>query len=136
MDVHSSVQRSYNMSQIKNKDTRPEVITRHWLWHNGYRYRLHCRDIPGKPDIVFRKQKKIIFVHGCFWHKHNCDYFQWPQTNKDLWKQKILTNVKRDRNIYLELEAKGWHYLIVWECQLNNQNLKSTLDQIVAFLSN
>ena len=135
MDVHSPTQRSYNMSQIKDKDTRPEVVTRRWLWHNGYRYRLHCKDLPGKPDIVFRKQKKVIFVHGCFWHKHNCDYFQWPQTNTDFWKQKILANVKRDESIYSELETKGWHYLIVWECQLRNENLKYTWGRLAKFLS-
>lgn len=135
MDVHSPTQRSYNMSQIKDKDTRPEVITRHWLWHNGYRYRLHCKDLPGKPDIVFQKEKKVIFVHGCFWHKHNCDYFQWPQTNMAFWKDKILNNVERDKSIYSELETKGWRYMIVWECQLRNENLKSTWNKVSSFLS-
>lgn len=135
MDVHSPTQRSYNMSRIRDKDTRPEAITRHWLWHNGYRYRLHCKDLPGKPDIVFHKQKKVIFVHGCFWHKHNCDYFQWPKTNTDFWKNKILNNVERDKSIYSKLEIKGWRYMIVWECQLKNGNLKSTWNKIAAFLS-
>ena len=135
MDVHSPTQRSYNMSQIRDKDTRPEVITRRWLWRNGYHYRLRCKDLPGKPDIVFRKQKKVIFVHGCFWHKHNCDYFQWPQTNTDFWKQKILANIKRDENIYSELETKGWRYLIIWECQLRNGNFRYTCDRLAKFLS-
>ena len=134
MDVHSPTQRSYNMSQIRDKDTRPEAITRHWLWHNGYRYRLHCKDLSGKPDIVFHKQKKVIFVHGCFWHKHNCDYFQWPKTNKDFWKNKILNNVERDKSVYSELDTKGWRYMIVWECQLRNKDLNPLWDKVTAFL--
>ncbi len=72
MDVHSKEQRSYNMSRIKGKDTKPEMKVRRWLWDNGYRYRLHRKDLPGKPDIVFPGKKKAVFVHGCFWHKHNC----------------------------------------------------------------
>ena len=135
MDVHSPTQRSYNMSRIRNKDTKPEAIARHWLWHNGYRYRLHCKDLPGKPDIVFHKQKKVIFVHGCFWHKHDCDYFQWPKTNTEFWENKILNNVERDKNTYSELENKGWRYMIIWECQLKNENLKSTWNKVSAFLS-
>jgi DNA mismatch endonuclease (patch repair protein) len=123
------------MSQIRDKDTKPEVITRRWLWHNGYRYRLHCKDLPGKPDIVFTKQKKVIFVNGCFWHKHDCEYFRWPKTNADFWKKKILSNVERDKNRYLKLEKKGWRYMIVWACQLRNENLKSTWNKVSAFLS-
>ena len=134
MDVHSPTQRSFNMSRIRNKDTRPEAITRRWLWHSGYRYRLHSKHMPGKPDIVFAKQKKVIFVHGCFWHKHDCEYFQWPQINKDFWGKKILDNVERDKKTYSELETQGWRYMIVWECQLKNKYLKSTWSKIAAFL--
>jgi DNA mismatch endonuclease (patch repair protein) len=136
MDVHSATQRSYNMSQIRDKDTTPEVLIRRWLWRNGYRYRLHCKDLPGKPDIVFRKQRKVIFVHGCFWHKHNCDYFRWPQTNASFWKDKISSNVKRDEDMYSELETEGWHYLIIWECELRNDSFTCTCDRLVEFLSN
>ncbi len=134
MDVHSRKQRSYNMSQIKGKDTKPEMIVRKWLWNNGYRYRLHRKDLPGKPDIVFPGRKKAIFVNGCFWHKHDCKYFKWPKSNKEFWHQKIEGNVKRDAENYSKLVSAGWEYLIIWECELKKPDLTPQWDKIKKFL--
>jgi len=122
VDVHSPEQRSYNMSRIKGKNTKPELIVRKWLWSQGYRYRLHRKDLPGKPDIVFSGRKKVIFVHGCFWHKHNCRYFKWPETNPEFWKKKINENVRRDQKNYQDLIADGWHYFVVWECEIRQKD--------------
>jgi DNA mismatch endonuclease, patch repair protein len=120
MDVHSPEQRSFNMSQIKGKDTKPELLVRRWLWGHGYRYRLHYKNLPGKPDIVFPGRKKVIFVQGCFWHKHDCQYFKWPKSNAEFWRQKIEGNVCRDQRNFASLIASGWVYLIIWECTFKN----------------
>ena len=135
MDVHSPEQRSFNMSCIKGKNTKPEMIVRQWLWRNGYRYRLHRKDLPGKPDIVFAGRKKVIFVHGCFWHKHDCKYFKWPKSNAEFWHQKIEGNVHRDADNCAALTAAGWDYLVVWECELKEKNLEPLWDLIAAFLN-
>ena len=116
MDVHSPKQRSFNMSRIRSRDTKPELMVRKWLWSHGYRYRLHCRDLPGKPDVVFLGRRKVIFVNGCFWHRHDCRYFKWPKSNAEFWKRKIEGNVLRDQANYQLLTASDWVYLIVWEC--------------------
>lgn len=134
MDVHSSEQRSFNMSQIKGKNTKPEMIVRKWLWQNGYRYRLHRKDLPGKPDIVFLGRKKVIFVNGCFWHKHNCKYFKWPKSNVEFWQQKIEGTVRRDADNCNALIAAGWDYIIIWECEIKEKNLKPLWDRVKAFL--
>jgi len=120
MDVHSPKQRSFNMSKIKAKNTKPELLVRKWLWANGYRYRLHYKKLPGKPDIVFLGRKKVIFVHGCFWHKHNCQYFKWPKSNAEFWRQKIEGNVHRDQKNFASLITSDWVYLIIWECTFKN----------------
>ncbi len=125
MDVHSPEQRRYNMSRIKGKNTRPELLVRKWLWANGYRYRLHYKKLPGKPDLVFPGRKKAVFIHGCFWHKHNCKYFKWPKTNAEFWKKKIGDTVKRDQNIYRSLAADGWNFFVVWECSLKTDKAKT-----------
>lgn len=124
MDVHSKDQRSYNMSRIKGKDTKPEILVRKWLSSNGFRYRLHRKDLPGKPDIAFIKLKKAIFIHGCFWHRHNCRYFKWPQTNPEFWKKKINESAARDQKKYAELTALGWKYFIIWECELKSNSVE------------
>ncbi len=133
MDVHSPEQRSYNMSRIKGKDTKPELLVRKWLWSRGYRYRLHRKDLPGKPDIVFPRHRKAVFVHGCFWHKHDCRYFKWPRTNREFWKKKINENVRRDQKNYQDLIADGWNYFIVWECELKNK-FESTMHFLESFI--
>ena len=133
MDVHSPEQRSYNMSRIKGKNTKPELLIRKWLWSQGYRYRLHRKDLPGKPDIVFSGRKRVVFVHGCFWHKHDCKYFKWPQTNSEFWKKKINENVRRDQKNYRTLTVYGWSYFIVWECQVRGEN-SEILGQLKNFI--
>lgn len=133
MDVHSPEQRSYNMSRIKSKNTKPELLVRKWLWSQGYRYRLHQNNLPGKPDIVFTRHRKAVFVNGCFWHKHHCKFFKWPQTNTEFWKKKINENVRRDRKYYQALIGNGWKYHIVWECELRSGILE-TLHTIKMFI--
>lgn len=135
MDVLSKQQRSLNMSRIQGKDTKPEMMIRKWLWSNGYRYRLHKKDIPGKPDIVFIGRKKVIFVHGCFWHRHNCKFFKWPETNSDFWKKKIEGNVSRDNRNYQLLTENKWLYLVVWECETKTGKPEQLFDKIERFLS-
>jgi len=136
MDTHSKQQRSYNMSQIRSKDTRPELVLRKALWHAGYRYRLHYKKLPGKPDLVFINMKKAIFINGCFWHKHNCKYFKWPKSNTEYWTRKITNNATRDQNNYHSLNKLGWSFLIIWECELKRKDcLSKVLDKAITFLS-
>lgn len=116
-DVHSSAQRSFNMSQIKSRDTRPELIVRSVVHRLGYRFRLHRKDLPGKPDIVLPSRGRIIFVHGCFWHSHRCRYGRvTPATNSDFWSTKRGDTIQRDRRNLRQLRAAGWQTLVVWEC--------------------
>ncbi|WP_319562881.1 very short patch repair endonuclease [Marispirochaeta sp.] len=133
MDVHSPEQRSYNMSKIKAKDTRPEMIVRRWLWANGYRYRLHSKDLPGKPDIVLPKYHAIIFVHGCFWHRHGCRFTSNPSTRNDFWQAKFKKTMERDRYNIERLNELGWKTEIIWECEINNWN-ETLENRIVGFL--
>ena len=134
MDVHSPKQRHYNMSMIRGKNTKPEMILRKYLWSHGYRYRLHRKDLPGKPDIVFPSRKKVIFVHGCFWHKHECRYFKWPSVNAEFWRIKIAESVIRDKRNQEELKNKGWKYIIVWECELRGNSNIDPWTRTVKFL--
>ncbi len=134
MDVHSPKQRSFNMSRIKGRDTRPEMLIRKWLWASGYRYRLHKKDLPGKPDIVFPGRKKLIFIHGCFWHRHECNYFQWPETNRDFWKQKIGETVKRDQRNYEKLTSSGWDCMTIWECEITGNENNKLREKVKKFL--
>lgn len=132
-DTHTPEQRSYNMSRIRSGNTLPELIVRSIVHKMGYRYRLHRRDLPGKPDLVFPSRNKVIFVHGCFWHMHDCRYGTVkPKTNTDYWQPKRLSNVERDKRHIAELENAGWKVLIVWECQTKNaENLKETLSEFL-----
>ncbi len=120
MDVHSPEQRSFNMSRIRSRNTRPEIIVRKWLWANGYRYRLHRKDLPGKPDIVLSKYRTVIFVHGCFWHRHGCRYTTVPSSRKEFWEKKFESNIQRDITNRKNLEKAGWNVLILWECEIKN----------------
>ena len=133
MDVLTPEQRHYNMSQIHSKDTKPELIVRKWLWSNGYRYRLHRKDLPGKPDIVFPKYKAVIFIHGCFWHKHNCKYGSTPKTNKNFWKIKLNSNVERDKRNIRKIKKLHWRVLVIWECEIMKWNVKLET-KIISFL--
>lgn len=118
MDVHTKEQRHYNMSKINSGNTKPELLVRKCLWHNGFRYSLHNNKLPGKPDIVLTKYKIVIFVNGCFWHMHKCKYFKRPSTNTKFWVKKLSDNYIRDRKNYKKLKKLGWNYIIIWECQL------------------
>lgn len=119
MDNISKKQRSINMSRIPSKDTQPELKLRKYLHSLGYRYRLNEKYLPGKPDIVFKTKKKVIFVHGCFWHRHqNCKFCTTPKTNISFWKEKFKKNVTRDEIVYNELSLLGWSYFISWECMI------------------
>lgn len=135
MDVHTPKTRSYNMSQIRAKDTTPEATVRKYLFANGFRYRKNDDKLPGKPDIVLPKYKTVIFVNGCFWHKHDgCKYFVWPKSNVEFWKQKLLANEARDIKNNELLHKAGWNVIVIWECELKNnlasQTLKSLLQKI------
>jgi len=117
-DVHTPAQRSFNMSRIRNRDTRPEMVVRSMVHRMGYRYRLHRKDLPGKPDLVFPSRRRIIFVQGCFFHMHDCRYGNvTPKQNAEFWRVKRLSNVERDRRNVAVLEQEGWMVLEVWECQ-------------------
>ena len=133
MDVHSKEVRSYNMSRIKGKDTKPEEVVRKYLFSKGFRYRKNDKRLPGTPDIVLPQYKTVIFVNGCFWHGHkNCKYFVWPKTNTDFWKKKINANVQRD-NIKIEnLHNLGWKVIIVWECELKKPQRDVMLTKLVS----
>ncbi len=126
-DVHDQKTRSYNMSQIKGKDTKPEEIVRKYLFSQGFRYRKNDPNLPGKPDIVLPKYKTVVFVNGCFWHHHEgCKYFVWPKNNAEFWKEKINRNVERDKKNKRKLNEAGWRVIVIWECNLK-QHRESTL---------
>lgn len=132
MDVHDQKTRSYNMSRVKGKDTKPEEIVRKYLFSQGFRYRKNDKRLPGKPDIVLPKYKTVIFINGCFWHKHEgCKYFVWPKSNSEFWKEKIESNIVRDKKQYEELKNAGWHVIIVWECELKKKQRMDTLERLV-----
>ena len=133
-DMHSKETRSMNMSHIRSKNTKPEEIVRIFLFAEGYRYRKNVRALPGCPDIVLSKYKTVIFVNGCFWHKHNCPRFVWPSTNQEYWIPKITANVARDKRNYQKLNDLGWEVLIVWECELKSKVKEKTLRNIVSEL--
>jgi DNA mismatch endonuclease (patch repair protein) len=131
-DVHDIATRSYNMSRIKGSDTKPEMLVRKFLFALGYRYRLHVKNLPGKPDIVLPKYSTAIFVNGCFWHGHeNCRYFKLPDTRTEWWKEKIEDTIKRDHKSILELKDLGWCTLVIWECQLKTGKRDTTLENIL-----
>ncbi|HAX47999.1 MAG TPA: DNA mismatch endonuclease Vsr [Ignavibacteria bacterium] len=124
VDVHSLKIRSFNMSRILSKNTKPEISVRKFLYKHGIRYRLHDARLPGKPDIVIRKYKIVIFVHGCFWHSHkNCKYASNPKSNKAFWNAKLQGNVARDKKNKAQLKKIGYKVLIFWECKLKKNNL-------------
>ena len=120
-DIVSKTTRSKMMSNIKGKNTVPEILIRRALHKRGFRYRLHDKRLPGKPDMVFPKYKAVIQVHGCFWHRHNCHLFKWPSTRKRFWKEKISSNVERDTRNLMKLNQSGWRILIIWECALKGR---------------
>lgn len=127
-DVHDKQTRSYNMSRIKGKDTKPEMVVRKFLFAHGYRYKLHDKKLPGKPDIVLPKYKTVIFVHGCFWHGHKgCKYFVVPKTKTKWWLDKIGVNKLNDSKHICALRKEGWQTLIIWECELKKNTIDKTM---------
>jgi len=124
------------MSRIRSGNTKPEMLVRKFLHANGYRYKLHDKTLPGKPDIVLPKYKTIIFIHGCFWHGHkNCKYFVVPKTRTKWWLNKINTNKTNDAKAVKALKKEGWKIIPVWECQLKPAKVEKTLNTLVAKLS-
>ena len=133
MDRISKERRSWNMSRIRSKDTGPEKVVRSILHKNGFRFRLHRNDLPGKPDIVLPKHKTVIFVHGCFWHRHcGCKYAYTPKSRKQFWIRKFSANVMRDKLMRSRLMRAGWHVCIVWECETGGKNFASDIQHLVA----
>lgn len=132
VDRLSKEKRSWNMSRIHSKDTKPEVQVRSTLHRMGYRFRLHRRDLPGIPDIVLLKYKTVIFVHGCFWHRHKgCKYAYMPKSRVKFWQKKFSENIDRDRRHQKQLRQLGWKVCIVWECDIDNdQELKRNLSSL------
>lgn len=128
-------QRRRNMQAIKSKDMKPEMVVRRLVHGIGYRYRLHANDLPGRPDLVFRPRKKVIFVHGCFWHQHNaeeCRRAHTPKSNTTYWYAKLERNSRRDRSVLEALAAMGWSTLVIWECETGN--LKAVQRKVIRFL--
>ena len=129
-----SEQRSRNMSAIKSKNTKPEIKVRKVLHSMGYRFRLHSKDLPGSPDIVLPKYKTVIFVHGCFWHRHeNCKYASTPKTRPEFWKKKFKENIKRDSEIQDKIKNLDWRSVVIWECE--TKNIENLRDKIIDVFS-
>ena len=121
VDIISEERRSWNMSRIRSKNTKPEMVVRSMLHRMGFRFRLHDRKLPGNPDIVLPKYKTVIFVHGCFWHRHEgCKYACIPKTRIKFWEDKFKGNIARDKRSKSELQALGWNVIVIWECELSD----------------
>jgi len=140
MDIWTKEKRSYVMSRIRSKNTKPELSLRSWLHKNGFRFRIHRKDLPGKPDIVLPKYKTVIFVHGCFWHYHaTCREGRIPNTNSKFWHEKLSKNISRDLLHQEKLVELGWRVVIVWECELEaalkNNDMNALNERIIAPLS-
>lgn len=134
MDTKSTADRSKNMAAVRSKDTRPEVFVRSTLHHLGFRFRLHRKDLPGKPDIVLPKHKIIIFVDGCFWHSHKgCKKSRLPTSNVEFWRSKISRNVSRDQEVNFQLMDNGWRVLRVWECALKNTSAQEAFPTLLKY---
>ena len=136
-DIYSKQKRSEIMSKISGKETKPEILVRKFLFANGFRFRKNDKRYPGKPDIVLPKYKTIIFVHGCFWHGHNCPAGKLPETRKNFWEKKITENIERDKRNKKELENLGWNVLTIWQCELKNKNIRNeTMEKLTNTLYN
>jgi DNA mismatch endonuclease (patch repair protein) len=135
-DVHSTATRSYNMSRIRAKDTKPEMMVRKFLHAYGFRYRLHEKKLPGKPDIILPKYKAVIFIHGCFWHGHkDCKYFVVPKTRTEWWLTKINSNIANDAKALKALKKEGLKIITLWECELKPTTFEKTLLSLLKKLS-
>ena len=131
MDVHTRETRSYNMSQIKGKNTKPEETVRKYLFGRGLRYRKNDKRLPGHPDIVLPKYKTVVLVNGCFWHVHEgCKYFKWPESNVKFWKNKLTENRRRNVVKIQALKELDWKVIVVWECELKGDNQTTGLNKL------
>lgn len=128
MDIVSKAKRSEMMAGIKSYDTKPELLIRKALHSMGYRFRINDKSLPGKPDIVFPKYKAVVFIHGCFWHKHDCSLFKWPKSRSDFWKKKIMGNVVHDIKVKEQLLEMGWRVGVVWECAVKGVKIDNIHD--------
>ena len=135
-DNHTKEIRSMNMSHIRSTNSKPEEIVRKYLFSKGFRYRKNVRALPGCPDIVLPKYRTVIFVNGCFWHKHDCPRFVWPSSNQEYWQPKILRNVERDQINRQELQTLGWKVITVWECELKKKVRDTRLAEVEAEIKN
>lgn len=131
-DPLSPFQRSERMSRIKDRDTKPEIFVRRLIFNAGYRYRINVKKLPGSPDVVFKSKKKIIFIHGCFWHQHGCNNYRMPHSKLDYWLPKLKRNVERDKDNIARLKEEGWSILVIWECEIINSIQIS--EKIISFL--
>lgn len=122
------------MAGIKGKNTQPELIIRRSLFRKGFRYKLHDKNLPGKPDLVFHKFNSVVFIHGCFWHGHNCHLFKWPSTRPDFWRKKIYGNREVDKRNYRQLKKGQWYILTIWECAIKGKK-KKPLNKIIASIT-
>jgi len=129
VDTFTKEKRSEIMSKVRATNTKPETVVRKWLHRNGYRFRLHGKELPGKPDIVLPKHKTVINVHGCFWHRHQgCKHATTPQSNTDYWEGKFKRNIERDRANKNQLEDAGWKVIVIWECEVRNKTFKEKIN--------
>lgn len=133
-DCFSQEKRSWVMAQIRSRDTQPEIALRKMLHGLGYRYRLHRSDLPGKPDLAMAKYRALIYVHGCFWHGHECQRGRRPKSNTDYWQKKLDRNIERDKKHLSDAKALGWRPLVVWECELA-QDPELVLDRVLQHLT-
>lgn len=136
-DVNDPATRSRNMAAVRARDTKPELMIRRALHGAGLRYRLNVRDLPGKPDIVLPRYRAVVFVHGCFWHRHECDLFRWPESRTDFWREKLNANAARDVKAADALEEAGWRQAVIWECALKGRkkrDFQDTMQRLIAWI--
>jgi DNA mismatch endonuclease (patch repair protein) len=132
VDIVDKETRSRMMSGIRGKNTLPEITVRKYLHSKGLRYRLHVKTLPGKPDLVLPKYRLALFIHGCFWHRHKgCRYATTPASNPEFWQKKFEANVQRDKEVTRQLKHAGWRVLVIWECEINDENLMCLYHQII-----
>lgn len=136
-DVHDPETRSCNMAAVRSRDTKPEMMIRKALHASGLRYRLNVRDLPGKPDIVLPRYQAVVFVHGCFWHRHECDLFRWPESRTEFWRDKLDGNAARDMTTAASLDKAGWRRAVIWECALKGRkklDFHDTMQCLIAWI--
>ena len=136
MDTVDRQTRSRIMSRIRSRNTRPEVLVRSLLHRRGFRFRIHCGDLDGKPDVVFPRYKAVLFIHGCFWHGHDCPLYRLPKTRTDFWRNKVVRNQSRDKEVIAKLKKQGWRVALLWECSLKrgDRTGETAVDQLAKWL--